>query len=155
MGKADETADPFVISLFRHGDNDDLSITVRGQSIRMSDEDGRSLLKLLDSWYYPVGRPSEPMTEWEWSDATTRAQQRAIDGADQIFEDAGLDRDEPGMEEAHRSVQNRFAKNDEAIQAAERGEDDGCPCESCSESWSQERSAKAAQLRTAQDDPPA
>ncbi len=51
--------DPFDISLFRHG-NDDVSATVRGQTIRMSAENGRVLLRLLETWFYPWGRDVDP-----------------------------------------------------------------------------------------------
>ena len=93
------------------------------------------LLDELESWLYPLGRGAGPIAEWEWSAASPEAQQRGTESADAVFEGAGLDRDEPGMEEAYKSVQTWFAKNHQAIEASERGEEDGCPCEKCREQF--------------------
>lgn len=61
--------DPFVISLFRYGDND-LDITVRGQTIRVSNEDARGLLDMLEDWYSPLGRDVD-IRAWHWGVAPT------------------------------------------------------------------------------------
>lgn len=61
------------------------------------------------------------------------AMQRATQSADDIFASLGLDQDldDPEVAEMYASVQNWFARYDDEIEAMERGEDDGCPCEEC------------------------
>lgn len=55
-------ADPFVIGLVRLGD-DDIGVTVRGQTMRISDRDARALLDSLESWLYPAGRSNDGRKE--------------------------------------------------------------------------------------------
>jgi len=123
--------DGFVMSLTRLS-QDGIRVTVGRQQMELTQRQARMLLNELEQWLYPLGRDTGPLTEWEWS---PEARARGTESADAVFEGAGLDRDEPGMEEAYKSVQTWFAKNHEAIEASERGEDDGCPCEKCREQF--------------------
>lgn len=130
MTEAEHDEDnPFVMTLGRLSNNG-VEVTVRGQRMELTEDDAKWLLDSLQQWYYPLGRDVD-LTQWQFDDASPQAQQRGTHSADAVFEGAGLDRDDPGMEAAYASVRSWFAKNDEPIRAMERGEDDGCPCEDC------------------------
>lgn len=125
--------DGFVMSLTRLS-QDGIRVTVGRQQMELTQRQARMLHSELEPWLYPLGRDVD-LTAWQWDDASPEAQQRGTESADAVFEGAGLDRAEPGMEEAYKSVQTWFAKNHQAIEASERGEDDGCPCEKCREQF--------------------
>lgn len=54
----------------------------------------------------------------------TTPQERATASADRIFADTGLDRDEPGMEEAYQAVADWFSAGDEATRPVKQDDDD-------------------------------
>lgn len=72
----------------------------------------------------------------EDDDPTPEALARATSSAYTVFAATCLDqKDDPEVAEACEAVQGWFARWDDQIQALERGEDDGCPCESCREKF--------------------
>jgi len=115
-------------------DSDGIEIYVGHElKLRLTWEQKRTLELLLYYAVDPAMFDDRDNMEAQAEPLATDAESRGKASADQIFKETGLDEhlDEPEMQEAYDAVQQWFTTNDEAIQAAEHGEDDGCPCESC------------------------